>query len=682
MGVTIIEVGKVVSKKIIQSVSFIHQQYQTIWSNKKQVVTTAGFTACLLSLVLPYNAYAERTLTDDELRAAAPAALELADVPNMDHLDEFVINRQYAIALGKAFFWDQQTGGDGITACASCHFRAGADSRSRNQLNPGLLDQTPGVDSTAFAVTPSGGGGTNYQLVAGDFPLPKSNNDVVSSQGVYLREFISFQQGGSDNCDSVPDAVFHSGGLNLRRVEPRNTPTVINAVFNHRNFWDGRANHIFNGVDPLGPRTFLGPEGASKGIYVMQADGSLQLEQPRINNSSLASQAVGPPLSAFEMSCGDVRSFPDLGRKMSRLRALAGQAVASDDSVLGAFRHSSGQGIVFNYSSLIRRAFDRKYWGARGRVTINGQQFTQMEANFSLFWGLAIQLYEATLVSNQTPFDSFMRGDNLAMNDLQKEGLEIFLDANRGNCIACHAGPEFTGASVRLRAGANGEAVERMIMGNGAAALYDGGFYNIGVRGTLEDLGVGANLGTLADGTPIPLSFSRQLTQGIVVDEFNQNPAVDAEEVGLVPEGPAVPGERVAVDGAFKTPTVRNAELTAPFFHNGSHGTLEQVVDFYKDQGRNFFALDNIDDLDPDILEIDIAGGEIDALVAFMEALTDNRVRLDQAPFDHPELRIPNGHTTPITPDAERPLEAVSDFLVIPVVGAGGYATPPANFLE
>ena len=40
----------------------------------------------------------------------------------------------------------------------------------------------------------------------------------------------------------------------MRRVEPRNTPTMINAVFNHRNFWDMRAQHLFNGVNPFGDR--------------------------------------------------------------------------------------------------------------------------------------------------------------------------------------------------------------------------------------------------------------------------------------------------------------------------------------------------------------------------------------------------------------------------------------------
>ncbi len=46
-------------------------------------------------------------------------------------------NKQMAIALGKALFWDIQAGSEG-QACASCHFSAGADSRIRNQLSPGL----------------------------------------------------------------------------------------------------------------------------------------------------------------------------------------------------------------------------------------------------------------------------------------------------------------------------------------------------------------------------------------------------------------------------------------------------------------------------------------------------------------------------------------------------------------
>ena len=57
----------------------------------------------------------------------------------------------------------------------------------------------------------------------------------------------------------LADPVFHLSNFigkdrNLRRVEPRNTPTMINAVFNADNFWDGRASMVFNGVNAFGFR--------------------------------------------------------------------------------------------------------------------------------------------------------------------------------------------------------------------------------------------------------------------------------------------------------------------------------------------------------------------------------------------------------------------------------------------
>src|SRR3989442_5743082 len=60
-------------------------------------------------------------------------------------------------------------GSDG-QACASCHFHAGADSRSKNQLNPGFRSVPP---DTTFTVFSAGGGGPNYQLKTADFPFHK-----------------------------------------------------------------------------------------------------------------------------------------------------------------------------------------------------------------------------------------------------------------------------------------------------------------------------------------------------------------------------------------------------------------------------------------------------------------------------------------------------------------------------
>ena len=97
-----------------------------------------------------------------------PGDLHAVAVPLPPNLDEFFANedRDAVIALGKALFWDMQVGSDGVQACASCHFRAGADPRSKNQLSPGLT-HVPQADVTFTR------GGPNSQLTPADFPLTR-----------------------------------------------------------------------------------------------------------------------------------------------------------------------------------------------------------------------------------------------------------------------------------------------------------------------------------------------------------------------------------------------------------------------------------------------------------------------------------------------------------------------------
>jgi len=96
-----------------------------------------------------------------------PSPLRTVPVPEPDQLDQFVADRAAAIRLGKALFWDMQVGSDGIQSCGSCHFHAGADSRTKNQLNPDLNGSNP-----AFASP----GGPNYTLMAQDFPFHRLAN--------------------------------------------------------------------------------------------------------------------------------------------------------------------------------------------------------------------------------------------------------------------------------------------------------------------------------------------------------------------------------------------------------------------------------------------------------------------------------------------------------------------------
>ena len=85
-----------------------------------------------------------------------PGDLRAVAVPTPPNLDEFVRDPAMARALGKALFWDMQVGSDGVQACASCHFRAGADPRSKNQVSPGLKPDFRWIDvGSATTLVPS-----------------------------------------------------------------------------------------------------------------------------------------------------------------------------------------------------------------------------------------------------------------------------------------------------------------------------------------------------------------------------------------------------------------------------------------------------------------------------------------------------------------------------------------------
>ncbi len=627
--------------------------------------------------------------------------------PPLPDLTGIVKNAAWAKAAGKALFWDQQIGSDTV-ACASCHFRAGADPRVTNQLNPGLNAGDKMFGSTAeTGLTASGqAAGPNITLKPEDFPFRKlqnpnnakskvlfDTNDVAASAGTFAGDYVGTierpkqrpRATNTDRCKMTTDEVFNVLGHGTRKVEPRNTPTVINAVFYHRNFWDGRANNLFSGVGVFGRRDIRNDPAAR--LLVMKPDGSVVLQNVRLENASAASQAVGPLLSDFEMSC-TARTFADIGRKMMAQQALKLQTVHAADSLFGTggpvgdIITASKIGLKHTYGEMIQRAFAKRFWGSPNRFkfvtgtdgTVSLVQdpngYTQMELNFPLFFGLSVMLYEATLISDDSPFD---RNQLTAQ---QKLGKEIF--EGKGKCIACHDGPLMSKAAHVSAQGKQPKLVERMPMSDGNPSLYDNGFYNIGVRPVQEDLGVGGT-----DPWGKPLSFSRQWVQGRKLDSFLINacdfevPFPGQSAVGcngdVVPPGINLRDERLAVNGAFKTPTLRNVALTPPYFHNGGQATLQQVMAFYN-RGGDFSSATK----SPDVTPLGLTLAEQDALVAFMQSLTDERVRCSRAPFDHPELLIPDGHK----PDTVKADGRLADRLrVLNATGAAGYPSDkcPSN---
>ncbi|WP_123599580.1 cytochrome-c peroxidase [Pseudomonas frederiksbergensis] len=595
----------------------------------------------------------------------------------VDLMTDYVLNRSAAILLGKALFWDMEIGSDGSTACASCHFHAGVDHRITNQINPGQANTNSNVSSifnkpfvasnipgdVASYLTKSGGkGGPNYTLKKSDFPthvladpldrnspILYSSDDVIGSQGVFDANFVKPHQARFDKCTAQPDGIFQVGGINVRRSTGRNAPTVINAAFNVRNFWDGRANNVFNGFSPFGNRD---PDA---GIFVTADRGGVATKvRLALKDASAASQAVGPPGSPVEMSCGG-RTFADIGRRMLDTLMLKQQRISSTDSVLASVSGARRP----TYRELIKAAFQPRLWNATQQVLLGDAPYTQMEANFPLFFGLAIQMYESTLISDKAPLDAYLQGDHSAMNGQQVEGMNLFL--GKGKCISCHGGAELTNAGSRLLFHPR-ERIERMVMADNLTTLYDNGFYNTGVRPTSEDLALGGS-----DAWGNPLSFTREyntlLQGGKVPDPLDIDVCTfEAPLSAALPcDATLKPnvGFRDSVDGAFKTPTLRNIALTGPYFHNGSRATLKQVMEFYNRGGdrrgedaSNTSGFEhpsanqhNASNLDPDMTALNLTPDEVDALVKFMEiGLTDPRVAWEQAPFDHPSLVVPQGH--------------------------------------
>lgn len=425
------------------------------------------------------------------------------------------VSRGFAEVLGKALFWDMQVGSDGIQACGSCHFHAGVDNRTRGQLNPA----TNAGDLTLQVKGP------NEDVVPSDFPFHKladpeitseetncgfpgqpacaevihDANDVMSSMGVSrFKQFVDIPPIGTfltavngvaalppDLGLEITDPVPVNEGF--RRVEPRHTPTFHSAAFNFDNFWDGRARFNFNGGSVFGPsdptaHIFIddsGLEGATMGHFrdeLVAEDPEVAAQPVRVKFSSLASQAVGPPLSDFEMSFIG-RNWPKIGKKLLQAGVvpLANQLVDPTDSVLGPWSNQGGSecvtpiaigkpGLCISYPDLIQLAYRADLWqisdqhlagsSAECVSAVNGvltpagcdpfdgyvlsiadgsadaadtDEFNQMEANFSAFFGLAVQMYEELTIPDDTPADRFFDANPQAGHGIGEPGDQAVL---------------------------------------------------------------------------------------------------------------------------------------------------------------------------------------------------------------------------------------------------------------
>jgi cytochrome c peroxidase len=255
---------------------------------------------------------------------------------------------------------------------------------------------------------------------------------ISRSQLISCNTCHNLSFGGSDYQETSTGHSWQRG--------PRNSPTVLNSVFNHVQFWDGRS-------------------------------------------PNLKEQAKGPIQDLVEMA-------------------------ATPEHVVAVLRSMP------QYVELFRKAFP----GERNPVTFDNV-------------ARAIELFEATLITPNSRFDNFLRGDQNALNRLETNGLSVFI--NRG-CDSCHSGVNFSSE----------------------------GFHGAGIAS--KDKG-----------------------------RFN----VTQDE-----------GDKAT----FKAPSLRNIELTAPYFHTGTVWTLEEAVAMMGSTHLN----------------IRLSNNDVRALVAFLKTLTGEQPRI------------------------------------------------------
>lgn len=158
----------------------------------------------------------------------------------------------------------------------------------------------------------------------------------------------------------------------------------------------------------------------------------------------------------------------------------------------------------------------------------------------------ALASFERTVLSNNSPFDRWVKGEKKAMTAQQVKGFELFVDPEKGNCEVCHSAPNFT----------------------------DNGFHNVGLA-----------------------SYGKE------------NPDVGRYAIKPIR----------SMQGAFKTPTLRDIEFSAPYFHDGSAVSLEAVMEHYVAGGEIKT------NLSPNMKTLKLSKSEQKAIVEFLKALSSKQ---------------------------------------------------------
>ncbi|MCB0698671.1 MAG: cytochrome-c peroxidase [Chitinophagales bacterium] len=219
-----------------------------------------------------------------------------------------------------------------------------------------------------------------------------------------------------------------------------------------------------------------------------------------------------------------------------------------------------------------RKEFDMEMLDIVDRLKESKEYNDRFEEAFAKYSGkkidpatiaFAISAYVSSLRGFNSDFDKYVRGEYVHLNESAKRGFNLFM--GKAVCGTCHFAPVFNGTVPPLYKESESEVL------------------------------------------------------GVPADPYAKKPVIDPDRgriAGRLKE--AAP----FFEYSFKTPTIRNIAVTAPYMHNGSYKTLEDVLDFYKKGGGVGLGME----LEHQTLPFDslsLNKQEINDIIAFMKTLTD-----------------------------------------------------------
>lgn len=330
--------------------------------------------------------------------------------------------------------------------------------------------------------------------------------------------------------------------------------------------WNPESSSIF-AADFLNPYFFTGLKKEEDNTQMKMLGKDLFYDTSISNNGKLSCVSCHNPDKAFTdnvpQSASNVQGETVLRNAPTLLNAVYADRYFYD---LRAFTlEQQAEHVIFNedefntaYSNILEKLNRDEKYAKKFKVVYGKGEITREK------FSKALASYVLSLTSWNSKFDKYVRSESSNLSSEEKNGFNLFM--GKANCATCHFAPTFAGL--------------------------------------------------------VPPFFSENETEilGVLKDPNAKIKTLDTDE-GRIANG-IISEEAWIYEKSFKTPTVRNAEFTGPYFHNGAYETLEEVIDFYNEGGGAGIGLNVVNQtLAPD--KLDLSEIEKKELIAFIKTLSD-----------------------------------------------------------